>query len=202
MGAISSRLKLSTVQLYLQCRLDCNFQKSASNKSISVFRSFAKGFGWGKQQIDSFVRFIGFHDSQQGNVDPHHFWRQPKLPSAANLTAKPPLKFELKPMILSSSPSDRIVRAVWFDPMSSISSKFALKDFKLRTCDAFCRPAASLSARRLQSHLGTLDIIFRWLLFLDCVFFAEFGNWVLVVWWFICKVLCFGTLNLLTRNLG
>nr|ACZ98535.1 transmembrane domain protein [Malus domestica] len=37
--------------------------------------------------------------------------------------------------------------------MSSISSKFALKDFKLRTCDAFCRPAASLSARRLQSHL-------------------------------------------------
>ncbi|ONH98207.1 hypothetical protein PRUPE_7G235600 [Prunus persica] len=36
--------------------------------------------------------------------------------------------------------------------MSSMS-RFSVKDFKLRTCDAFCRPSSSLSARRLQTHL-------------------------------------------------
>ncbi|PQQ20222.1 sodium/pyruvate cotransporter BASS2 chloroplastic [Prunus yedoensis var. nudiflora] len=42
--------------------------------------------------------------------------------------------------------------------MSSMS-RFAVKDFKLRTCDAFCRPSSSLSARRLQTHLDLRGVL-------------------------------------------
>ncbi|KAH0970416.1 hypothetical protein GBA52_022572 [Prunus armeniaca] len=42
--------------------------------------------------------------------------------------------------------------------MSSMS-RFSVKDFELRTCDAFCRPSSSLSARRLQTHLDLRGLL-------------------------------------------
>lgn len=100
------------------------------------------------------------------------FWRQASCENPTNTPKTPMLttfwSFSLNPVLLWSPPS-------WsnhkFDSMSSMS-RFAVKDFKVRTCDAFCRPSSSLSARRLQTHLGTCDSIHAWF---QCLFFLASG---------------------------
>lgn len=63
----------------------------------------------------------------------------------------------------------------------SSSSRFALKDFKLNTCEAYCRQSPCLSSRRLPTHLGMFG--FCAFPFWDCVFcaFWQLGSVCLVI---------------------
>lgn len=65
--------------------------------------------------------------------------------------------------------------------MSSMS-RFALKEFKLNTCDAYYRQSSSLSSRRLRTHLGMFDFYtFTFWVSVFCAFW-QLGSINLVPW--------------------
>lgn len=65
--------------------------------------------------------------------------------------------------------------------MSSMS-RFALKEFKLNTCDAYYRQSYSLSSRRLRTHLGMFDFYaFTFWVSVFCAFW-QLGSVNLVPW--------------------